>query len=57
MSETLDGNELATNTQAHSGVVANGPEVLVIDSNTEAFGDDVINASSQIPIIVDFWAP
>jgi hypothetical protein len=38
MSEILDGNELATNTQAHSGVVADGPETLVIDSNTEKFG-------------------
>ena len=30
---------------------------LVLESNTEKFGEDVINASSQIPIIVDFWAP
>ena len=57
MSQILDGNELATNVSPHSEVVANGPKTFVIDSNTEKFGDDVINASSQIPIIVDFWAP
>ena len=31
--------------------------VLIIDSNTEKFGEDVINASTQVPVIVDFWAP
>jgi putative thioredoxin len=30
---------------------------LIIDSNTEKFGEDVINASTQVPVIVDFWAP
>ncbi len=57
MSEILDGNDITTNAGPHSGIAANGPEALVIDSNAEKFGDDVINASSQIPIIVDFWAP
>jgi putative thioredoxin len=57
MAETLDGNEIATNAQPHIGVSTNSPDDLVVDSNTEKFSDDVINASSQIPIIVDFWAP
>jgi len=57
MSEILDGNGITADAQPHSNVVANSPEALVLDSNTERFGDDVINASSQIPIIVDFWAP
>jgi putative thioredoxin len=57
MSEILDGNDITTNAEPRSGIVVNGPEALVIDSNAEKFGDDVINASSQIPIIVDFWAP
>ena len=30
---------------------------LVVDSDTAHFTDDVINASRDIPIIVDFWAP
>lgn len=27
------------------------------DSNTERFGQDVIEASMKVPVIVDFWAP
>ncbi len=27
------------------------------DSSTEAFGQDVIEASMKVPVIVDFWAP
>ena len=30
---------------------------LIVDSDTAHFTDDVINASRDIPIIVDFWAP
>ncbi len=30
---------------------------LIKDSNTDQFGDDVINASTEVPVIVDFWAP
>lgn len=30
---------------------------LIKDSNTEQFGEDVINASTEVPVIVDFWAP
>ncbi len=34
-----------------------GSQGLIIDSNTERFGEDVIKASTQVPVIVDFWAP
>ena len=30
---------------------------LIKDSNTQAFMKDVIEASRQQPVIVDFWAP
>lgn len=30
---------------------------LISESNTERFLQDVIEASSQVPVIVDFWAP
>lgn len=30
---------------------------LISDSSTERFMQDVIEASSQVPVIVDFWAP
>ncbi len=30
---------------------------LIKDSNTERFGQDVIEASMKVPVIVDFWAP
>ena len=30
---------------------------LIRDSNTEAFGADVIDQSVNVPVIVDFWAP
>ena len=57
MAETPDGNEIIENTHSYSEASVSSPGDLVIDSNTEQFGDDVITASSQIPIIVDFWAP
>jgi putative thioredoxin len=30
---------------------------LIKDSSTERFGQDVIEASMKVPVIVDFWAP
>jgi putative thioredoxin len=30
---------------------------LIKDSNTKQFGQDVIEASRKVPVIVDFWAP
>lgn len=39
--------------------LANGtvPADVVKDSNQQAFKADVIDASMQVPVIVDFWAP
>lgn len=45
---------------AHSGAAgAGGPlaEGLIKDTSTAAFGADVITPSSQLPVLVDFWAP
>lgn len=30
---------------------------VIIDGNTESFATDVIDASQQVPVLVDFWAP
>jgi putative thioredoxin len=30
---------------------------LIIDSDTERFATDVLDASAELPVIVDFWAP
>ena len=46
--QTIDG------TQAGDGA---GNQVYVTDSDTENFVTDVIEASKQVPVIVDFWAP
>lgn len=34
-----------------------GTDDLVKDSDTQRFGQDVIETSMQVPVIVDFWAP
>jgi len=36
---------------------ANGAGALVKDSDTKSFMADVIDASREVPVIVDFWAP
>ena len=33
------------------------PADLIKDSSTASFAQDVIEASQEVPIIVDFWAP
>jgi putative thioredoxin len=38
-------------------VTGNAAGDLVKDSNTQGFVRDVIEASRQVPVIVDFWAP
>jgi putative thioredoxin len=39
-----------------AGAGANAAD-LIKDSNQNAFAQDVIDASMQVPVIVDFWAP
>lgn len=36
---------------------AAGAAAAVKDTSTDSFMDDVIDASMQVPVIVDFWAP
>ena len=43
--------------QSGPGGGPGGGEGAILDSNTERFGADVIQASQQVPVIVDFWAP
>ena len=57
MAETHDGTEILEDKNKYTEASVSNLGDLVIDSNTEQFNDDVITASSQIPIIVDFWAP
>jgi putative thioredoxin len=37
--------------------MANNSGNLIVDSDTERFTEDVINMSTHVPVIVDFWAP
>ncbi|MBT3916500.1 MAG: thioredoxin [Rhodospirillaceae bacterium] len=60
MTAILDGDGTeAEITQPVSGPAggAAGDGGLIIESDTERFAEDVINASAQVPVIVDFWAP
>lgn len=41
--------------QAKPGAAAGGD--VIKDSSTSGFAKDVIEASKQVPVIVDFWAP
>ncbi len=47
----VDSSAAPVTTQAAGG----GP--LIKESNTDAFMKDVIEASAEVPVIVDFWAP
>lgn len=38
-------------------IASASPGELIKDSDTARFTDDVINASRDVPVIVDFWAP
>ena len=38
-------------------IASASPGDLIKDSDTARFTDDVINASRDVPVIVDFWAP
>jgi putative thioredoxin len=54
MTAILDGDDGDTESLLP---VENAVGALIVESDTERFGEDVINASNQVPIIVDFWAP
>lgn len=57
MTEIIDGDGPIN---PDSGEIGGAPAAtggLIIDSDTEHFGEDVINASAEVPVIVDFWAP
>lgn len=36
---------------------ANGRSAMIVDASIETFAAEVIDASTQMPVIVDFWAP
>ena len=40
-----------------NGAAAGGAEALVKDISEATFMEDVIEASKEVPVIVDFWAP
>src|SRR3954464_11891329 len=40
-----------------AGAAGAHPADLIKDSNQQAFPQDVLDASMQVPVIVDFWAP
>jgi putative thioredoxin len=45
------------NMDGTGGVPAPAAADLIRETNTAAFAADVINASKEVPVIVDFWAP
>ena len=54
MTAILDGGGTEAKINPPAGSDGGG---LIIESDTERFAEDVINASAQVPVIVDFWAP
>lgn len=44
-------------TLLNANATAAPPADLIKDTNTERFAIDVLDASTKVPIIVDFWAP
>lgn len=54
MTAILDGGGTEAKINPPTGSDGGG---LIIESDTERFAEDVINASALVPVIVDFWAP
>jgi putative thioredoxin len=62
MSLIIDGSGRPISSGKPNGAGANAKGAaaagaLVKETDTERFMDDVIEASNQVPVIVDFWAP
>src|SRR5690242_11835189 len=55
------GRPVTSNVASRSGAEAaapsHAPSAYIKDSNIETFAADVIDASREVPVIVDFWAP
>lgn len=39
------------------GAAQGGADDLIVDTTTQTFARDVLEASREVPVIVDFWAP
>ena len=57
MSTIINPDGTAAGADGAVPVGAPGGEGAILDSDTERFAADVIEASQQVPVIVDFWAP
>lgn len=53
----MDGPVISMGGQITGGNGAAPEGELIKDSDTRSFMDDVVQASSEVPVIVDFWAP
>jgi putative thioredoxin len=53
----LSGRPVAGQAPGNGAVASAGDNPYVKDSNIENFAADVLQASQEVPVIVDFWAP
>ncbi len=50
------GAALGAATGAPGQAAPSGPDAIIVDGNQATFMQDVIEASRQVPVLVDFWA-
>jgi putative thioredoxin len=50
-------SNVASSSTADAAAPSHAPSAYIKDSNIETFAADVIDASREVPVIVDFWAP